>query len=255
MVVFLLINELPLGSYLLPISAESKTWIVDDDGPADFKTIKEAISFAHSGDVIIVHEGYYPEGCMEINKSLQLLAKGRVVIDGLMCEKILRVEASNIIVSGFSFINGGQGIDLFLSSGTLIEKNIFVNCESGIRLYSSSKNAILQNFFQNCNKAVVLDQSDENEIKTNNISNANCAFSFDFSGFNLVENNTVNNTKSDLGFLYSSNNNSIIGNSFFNDNGDASFCIIGSYNIIRMNHFVNGSIMINGQKTGYPKMY
>ncbi len=42
-------------------TSPGNTWTVDDDGPADFSTIQEAIDTVISGDIIIVKDGLYVE--------------------------------------------------------------------------------------------------------------------------------------------------------------------------------------------------
>lgn len=60
-----------------------RTWIVDDDGPADFHTIQEAINAASDGDTVLVRNGTYYEHVM-INRTLQLVGENRysTIIDG-----------------------------------------------------------------------------------------------------------------------------------------------------------------------------
>jgi len=55
----LLIGMFTLAFNIRRIKAEPKTWIVDDDGPADFHTIQEAINAANPGDTIFVKAGIY----------------------------------------------------------------------------------------------------------------------------------------------------------------------------------------------------
>jgi hypothetical protein len=49
-----------LSLALASLPAAAGTWIVDDDGPADFTTIQAAIDAAAPGDVILVLGGTYP---------------------------------------------------------------------------------------------------------------------------------------------------------------------------------------------------
>jgi pectin methylesterase-like acyl-CoA thioesterase len=51
--------------------------------PQDYPTIHAAIDAASSGDTIIVSEGIYAEGQIDVGKSLTLQANGTVVVDGL----------------------------------------------------------------------------------------------------------------------------------------------------------------------------
>ena len=54
----------------------SKTWTVDDDGPADFRTIQGAINAANDGDTVFVRRGVYYEH-VNVNKTLLVIAEIR----------------------------------------------------------------------------------------------------------------------------------------------------------------------------------
>jgi len=63
----LLVSMLSLAFNIQPVKAEPTTWTVDDDGPADFHTIQEAINVANAGDTILVRDGTYTEN-VKVNK-------------------------------------------------------------------------------------------------------------------------------------------------------------------------------------------
>src|SRR4030042_7035615 len=54
--------------------SDPSTWIVDDDGPADFSTIQEAINAADDGDTVFVRNGTYYEHIV-INKTISLIGE------------------------------------------------------------------------------------------------------------------------------------------------------------------------------------
>ena len=58
--------------FITPVRATM--WTVDDDAPADFSTIQEAVDAASSGDTIQVKAGTYYEH-VAINKSLALVGE------------------------------------------------------------------------------------------------------------------------------------------------------------------------------------
>ncbi len=100
MLTLLLASMLTLAFNTQPVKAEPKTWTVDDDGPADFHTIQEAIDYANPGDAIFVYNGTYEER-LAINKdSLTLIgSKREAFINGT-----ISISANNVIVEEFTII-------------------------------------------------------------------------------------------------------------------------------------------------------
>jgi nitrous oxidase accessory protein NosD len=88
----------------------SSTWTVDDDGPADFSTIQEAVDAASDGDNIQVRSGIYNEH-VSATKSLTFLGEGRnSIIDGNGTGIIIEIIADNVSINGFTLRNAGYGI-------------------------------------------------------------------------------------------------------------------------------------------------
>jgi hypothetical protein len=76
---------------------ESKTWTVDDDGPADFHTIQEAISAAKLGDTIYVHNGTYSEHVVVNKNDLTLFGENKdaTIIDGGEIGTVVQITAND----------------------------------------------------------------------------------------------------------------------------------------------------------------
>ncbi|MEM2292751.1 MAG: NosD domain-containing protein [Nitrososphaerota archaeon] len=144
LVVLILTNILlPFNSYRT--KAEFRTWIVDDDGPADFHSIKEAVNSAATGDKIIVRDGSYFEGNIRISKSLSIKAEGSVIIDGQGAQEVFYINAKDVALSGFSIRNEkGYGVTI-RSSYSIVEENVIMNCTYGINLDVSGPNNIIKN--------------------------------------------------------------------------------------------------------------
>lgn len=96
---------------LLTVSAQAQVaWTVDDDGPADFIAIQDAIDVAGDGDLILVEPGAYTYASI-VGKGVSLVAKGPVTLTTsilvLPGQPALRVEdvpaASTVHVRGFEF--------------------------------------------------------------------------------------------------------------------------------------------------------
>ena len=104
MLTLLLTGTLTLAFKFQPVKAEPRTWIVDDDGPADFHTIEEAIAAASTGDMILVASGVYRpmDTCyyqIEISKSLRLIGENR---NSTIIAGTLYSTADEIWVIGFT---------------------------------------------------------------------------------------------------------------------------------------------------------
>ena len=57
------------------ITSEGEVITVDDDGPADFNNIQEAINYSQDGDIIVVEFGTYYENVLFNNKAVTLTSK------------------------------------------------------------------------------------------------------------------------------------------------------------------------------------
>jgi len=208
----LLFGVLTLGFNVQLIGAESRTWYVDDDGPADFHTIQEAIHAATSGDTIIVYAGIYIE-TVNVNKRLTIKGIDYPVIDGNGSRSTVTIAADIVTLQGFNVTNCGysgepfgggielsgvenciitensvynnkrNGISLTNSNGNTLENNTCVNNENGIRLWSqspktSSNNVIYNNTcFRNLHYGILLWSYVYMTTTTNNnsITKNNCS--------------------------------------------------------------------------------
>ena len=81
-------NQLAYLLFLfLPIFAYSAVLKVGEK--EQYKTIKQAIAAAQSGDTIFVQKGHYIEGTIDIEKSITLIGINRPIIDGNMNVKLI----------------------------------------------------------------------------------------------------------------------------------------------------------------------
>ncbi|MCK4613170.1 MAG: right-handed parallel beta-helix repeat-containing protein [Thermoplasmata archaeon] len=142
-----------MGVVLLAIiSSETQATIitVDDDGPADFTKIQDAVDAASDGDTIIVYEGNYYEN-VNIGKSLTLTGKNRdtTIIDGGGSGNVMYITTDWVNVSGFTVTNSGSpsnvGIKLNNAQNCHIAHNTVSNNRHGISLYRSSNCTLTNN--------------------------------------------------------------------------------------------------------------
>jgi len=175
-----------------PVSSQT-TWTVDDDGPADFRTIQAAINSASDGDRVIVHQGTYQEHVV-LNKTLTLQSNEKAIIDASedgdanISPIIARWSGVTVLadcssVSGFTVKGAAnRGIEIKANNCT-ISDNTCEQCHvSGIALYGDNegyadltdctpKNNILSdNTVENCQTGIWVCKSYNNIIQRNTLT-------------------------------------------------------------------------------------
>ncbi len=144
-----------------------QTWIVDNEGDGDFKSIQCAVNQANSGDTINVYSGTYKER-VRVNKKLTLIGIpyeldtgydiGKPVVDGRCKGNVIEIYADGCTVSCFEIINAGylrtEGNGLFVASSNnhTISNNTFKNNFMGLFFGRDrlSKFLKIKNFPINC---------------------------------------------------------------------------------------------------------
>jgi parallel beta-helix repeat protein len=206
----------------------SRTLTVDDDGPADFHTIQEAINNANEGDTIFVEAGIYREH-VSVNKTINLIGESRVVtiIDGYEVD----VTANNVAVSGFAiggftaFAEGKKGngirleadgctvdnntifnaspygVWLLNSTNSVISNNVMIVNDNNVELSGSSNNTISQNYIRSIEwpgggiklmySGIELYHSSNNTIIQNNVTQCRCGIRIEGSDQEDASNNRI----------------------------------------------------------------
>jgi len=132
MLALLLTSMLTLAFNIQPVRSEPKTWIVDDDGPADFHKIQEAFNAASEGDTIIVQNGTYHED-VSVNKTILLIAEA--IVDGnIMIENgaTLRLENSSL---HFMQLRGAWNQKITIQDGRLECSGSLISSDYISRIY------------------------------------------------------------------------------------------------------------------------
>jgi parallel beta-helix repeat protein len=155
---------------------QARTWIVDDDEPADFHTIHEAISAANQGDTIYVRSGIYYER-VTIDKPLSLIGENRstTIIDGngtiYACIQTTPYSVHDVCISGFTIRNGYWGIYIDQNSqANNIDDNIVTDNQCGIFLFRSDSNIITNNVATNNDEGITIGFSTGNTLVNNTMS-------------------------------------------------------------------------------------
>jgi len=160
-----------------PWSPNAGDWTVDDDGPADFRTIQEAINAANDGDAIFVEAGIYYEHVF-VNKTLSLLGEdaSATIVDGSGSGNVFTIDKNNITITGFTIRNSGTtlgnaGMRLNNASLCSISGNSIRDNFAGLWLEESSENLILaNNITANVDDGIVFNYSHNNTISGNHIA-------------------------------------------------------------------------------------
>jgi len=194
--------------WLMPIDG-ARTYIVDDDGFANYKTIGEAVVAASNGDTIYVKPGTYQEEVL-LNKSLSLMPlsgeSDPIVLRGDGKKTGITISAEGCSLEGLTLENfTGPGISI-QSSGNIIKKNKFEKDNPAILVSDSHRNTITKNIMKNCQGGVALrDNSTENNIQENQIEGGDVSIFLWNTGKNNIVNNQV--TGSTWGIWLKDSNN------------------------------------------------
>lgn len=171
MLALLLIGMLTLAFNIQPVKAEPKTWIVDDNGPADFSKIQDAVNAANPKDIIYVKNGTYYEN-VGLNKTVSLVGENNetAIIDANGTSNAIYVTAHLVTIKGFTVRNASTGIFLDGSAGNIISDNIITSNGQGLSIQYSSSNNIAGNTFLNNYIGISMYQCVSNILRNNNLT-------------------------------------------------------------------------------------
>ena len=151
-----------------PAKCEPRTIIVPDD----YAYIQEAINAAGDGDTIQVSAGTYRES-LYINKTLTLTGENKenTILDGKGGYSVIEVNSTAVVISGFTIINGSNGILLEKCDGSILKQNYIDHCSKGIWLQYSNSNTVSENILSNSRSRGILlcGHSSKNTITRNTI--------------------------------------------------------------------------------------
>jgi len=222
-------------------AAEPTTWIVDDDGPADFTTIQAAVNAALSGDTIFVKAGTYGRKQINVGKPLQLIGENKTttIIDGNGSWVCVYVRYTrNVLITGFT-IQNGYGIYSWGSRNVNISGNIIRNNGQGVVVGQSTNNTLSENIVTlNGAMSIFLDGSNSNRILENNVTlNSGDAIWLDNSHGNIIRGNNVSYNGLDtppgyhnrgIRLVFSSSNNIIYHNDIIDNFEQATVWMAGN---------------------------
>jgi len=194
-----------------------QTWTVDDDGPADFHTIQEAINAANPRDTIYVHNGTYYENVIVTKMYLRLIGENRegTIIESNGVGTVVMIKANYVVINGFTVSNGYYGIFISQYSMATIQNNrisgnvVGINIEKGPQAQPIC-NLISENDISNLN-SIVISGSSDNTIAKNDISGYYYGILLGSSSNNSIIENNITSARVGI-YLSGSPNNTLCRN-------------------------------------------
>ena len=231
--------------------------------PDNYATIQEAINHANPGDAIIVRTGNYYESITVDVSSITLMSESdATTINGRGASWVIKVEANNVTIQGFTIINGifgiyledsssnrimnnnitnnsGGGVVFYYSNNNSIANNNFVNNSRGMRLIVSDSNDVINNNFVNNSQGIYLKSSSTNKLASNNLAGNDYGMYLYDSSYNSIMNNNITNNSDGIYLDFSKDND--INNNNITNNSDGIYFYLSSSNDVINNNFVNNS--------------
>ncbi|MCK4613682.1 MAG: right-handed parallel beta-helix repeat-containing protein [Thermoplasmata archaeon] len=247
---------------------EAKTWIVDDDGGADYTSIQGAVDVAEDGDTIRVYEGTYYENVV-VNKSVSLIGNGsaNTTIYGGGTGDVVRITADWCNVSGFRITGRGDnysdaGIKVdsnhnhifqinssnnrygiytdWYSSENILNNNNCSNDYAGIYLHYSSYTRVENNTCLNNTNGIRFNSA-RYDIFSRNICSGNSKNGISHQGWNNIMSNNICNSNHDYGIYIERSSDSILNNNTCTENGNNGIGLYRSFHTLLINNSCSNS--------------
>jgi parallel beta-helix repeat protein len=256
---------------ILPTSGENtvhvtsgSTIYVDDEGDADFTSIRDAINAAENGSIIKVYSGTYHESDILINKNLTLIGidhelgtgndTGKPLVGGAVSEVFEISYGSGSTIQGFIIKNERvSSIEISHSNRITIKDNIIigpVDSFYGIHIWGSCPySKIINNTIQGYLMGGIGDGQISYSIISNNTFNPQ---GYGFYGikcgsYNKIIGNSI--IDHDRGIQVYGNNNDIVNNLI--QNNDQGIFIFKDNNNLTGNIFLNNTEGLEIQGKNY----
>jgi parallel beta-helix repeat protein len=205
--------------------------------PEEYPTIKQAVNNASNQDTVLVSEGYYAEGEIDIfEDGVALIADGYAILDGQRKSYVLNIDAEQVVVEGFEIRNGSKyQVNMKGFGNTLTGNNIHcnnTNSTNGIRLYTASNCTISFNNittppnwfpYQVYMSCIMIERSSNNTIRSNALKGG--SLFVQGSQHNLLVSNRV--TDGNFGLVLAVSPNNTMRNNIMANNS-RNFCVLKS---------------------------
>ena len=198
-------NKVLLSLFLILLGTSASGATTINVGPGQtYSTIQSAIDAANADDMISVSEGTYYENLVVKKDGIFIIGKNKekTIIDGQQTGSVIRLEANNVTVSGFTLLNNGgsgkedAGITIYSADNNMVANSIIMNNNIGVAIYSTSNNNVITGNYikSNYRNGIFVFNSIENKIYNNNIQNNKIGFYGDSARINSIySNNFIDN--------------------------------------------------------------
>lgn len=182
--------------------------------------IHQALEQAQPGDTVWIHEGFYIEGNIAINKPIALIGIGFPVLDGQHNCEIITINASDVLIQGLEIRNSGQlstidlaGIKVLSSDRVRIINNRVLDCTFGIYLSNTNDCLISRNEVQgvikeeqNSGNGIHLWKCARAVVEENHLTGQRDGIYFEFvTDSEIKYNHSEQNLRYGLHFMFSHN--------------------------------------------------
>ncbi|PVY39468.1 nitrous oxide reductase family maturation protein NosD [Pontibacter virosus] len=248
-----------LSKYIVVWTACALVWLLDSPAAfgdtlrvcttCEYHSVKEAVSKAKAGDVVLVDGGVYLESGIEITQPISLIGRNNPVIDGQNSGQIITIKSSNVKLEGFtvqnvavSYMRDDAAIRVADRENIQILNNTVLNTYFGIYLQNADNSVVKGNVVKGENtgkiesslgNAIHVWRTDGAEISNNRVEGHRDGIYFEYVTNSRVHQNTSErNNRYGLHFMFSDGN--VYTHNVFSKNG-AGVAVMYTRNI-RMEH-------------------
>lgn len=189
------------------VRAAPRVWVVDDDGPADFSRIQDAVNAASIGDSVFVKIGVYYEK-LSVYKSISIAGEDKyyTIIDAGGLGTAVLIEATSVSFSNFTIRNAGRLWPIFPRPGdpdsnvrvssvvdVQVTDNILVGAAVGVMVTYSVSIDIGRNVVSGASSGGIIGYGSRNLSITDNLV-ASCGLLGIHLDAGTIDSKIVNNT-------------------------------------------------------------